>query len=70
MIWLAVAFTSKYSSLSALVASAAAPVVLWLLGEPGMAGMTVILVALLWWKHSENISRLLAGTEGKIGQKG
>jgi glycerol-3-phosphate acyltransferase PlsY len=70
VIWLGVAFASKYSSLSALIASAATPVVLWLLGEPGMAGMTVILVALLWWKHSQNISRLLAGTEGKIGQKG
>ncbi len=69
-IWLGVAFASKYSSLSALIASATAPIVLWLLGEPGMAGMTVILVALLWWKHSQNISRLLAGTEGKIGQKG
>ncbi|WP_262267853.1 glycerol-3-phosphate 1-O-acyltransferase PlsY [Microvirga yunnanensis] len=70
LIWLGVAFASKYSSLSALIASAATPVVLWLLGEPGMAGMAVILVALLWWKHSQNISRLLAGTEGKIGQKG
>jgi glycerol-3-phosphate acyltransferase PlsY len=70
LIWLGVAFASKYSSLSALVASAASPIVLWLLGEPGMAGISVILVALLWWKHSQNISRLLAGTEGKIGQKG
>ncbi|EIM29549.1 glycerol-3-phosphate 1-O-acyltransferase PlsY [Microvirga lotononidis] len=70
LIWLAVAFVSKYSSLSALIASAATPVVLWLLGQPGMAGVSVILVALLWWKHSQNISRLLAGTEGKIGQKG
>ncbi len=70
LIWLGVAFASRYSSLSALIASAATPVVLWLLGEPGMAGMTVILVALLWWKHSQNISRLLDGTEGKIGQKG
>jgi len=70
VIWLGSAFTTRYSSLSALLASAASPVVLWLLGEPGMAGMSVILVALLWWKHSENISRLLAGTEGKIGQKG
>jgi glycerol-3-phosphate acyltransferase PlsY len=69
-IWLAVAFATRYSSLSALVATAASPVVLWLLGEPGMAGASVILVALLWWKHSENISRLLSGTEGKIGQKG
>jgi acyl phosphate:glycerol-3-phosphate acyltransferase len=70
LIWIGVAFASRYSSLSALVASAATPVVLWLLGEPGMAGTTIILVALLWWKHSQNISRLLAGTEGKIGQKG
>jgi len=70
LIWLGVAFASKYSSLSALIASAATPVVLWLLGEPGMAGVAIILVALLWWKHSQNISRLLAGTEGKIGQKG
>ncbi|WP_230532131.1 glycerol-3-phosphate 1-O-acyltransferase PlsY [Microvirga roseola] len=69
-VWLGLAFTTRYSSLSALVASAATPVVLWLLGEPSMAGMAVILVALLWFKHYENISRLLAGTEGKIGQKG
>jgi glycerol-3-phosphate acyltransferase PlsY len=70
VIWLGLAFTTRYSSLSALVASAVTPVVLWLLGEPAMAGMAVILVVLLWWKHSQNISRLMAGTEGKIGQKG
>jgi glycerol-3-phosphate acyltransferase PlsY len=70
LIWLGIAFASKYSSLSALVASAASPIILWLLGEPGMAGIAVVLVALLWWKHGQNISRLLAGTEGKIGQKG
>jgi len=70
VIWLIVAFASRYSSLSALIASAATPVVLWLLDEPRMAGIAILLVALLWWKHSENIKRLLAGTEGKIGQKG
>jgi len=69
-IWLGVAFVSRYSSLSALIASAATPVILWLLGQPSMAGISVILVVLLWWKHSPNITRLLAGTEGKIGQKG
>jgi glycerol-3-phosphate acyltransferase PlsY len=69
-LWLALAFTTRYSSLSALIASAATPIVLWLLGEPRMAGVAVVLVALLWWKHSENIKRLLAGTEGRIGQKG
>ncbi|MCG7394009.1 glycerol-3-phosphate 1-O-acyltransferase PlsY [Microvirga sp. ACRRW] len=69
-IWLGVAFASRYSSLSSLTASAATPIVLWLLGQPAMAAMTVMLVALLWWKHSANISRLLAGNESKIGQKG
>ena len=69
-IWLAVAFVSRYSSLSALVASAATPFVLWLLGQGEMAGMMVLLVALLWWKHAENIQRLLSGTEGRIRQKG
>jgi glycerol-3-phosphate acyltransferase PlsY len=69
-IWLGVAFTSRYSSLSALVASATSPLVLWFLGEPKMAGVAGVLAVLLWWKHSENIQRLLAGTEGKIGQKG
>ena len=70
VIWLGVAFTSRYSSLAGLVASAATPVVLWSLGERQMAGMAVVLTVLLWWKHRENIRRLLAGTEGKIGQKG
>jgi glycerol-3-phosphate acyltransferase PlsY len=69
-IWLAVAFVSRFSSLSALIASAATPAVLWLLGERQMAEMTIVLVVLLWWKHRENIRRLLAGTEGKIGQGG
>ncbi|QFU16652.1 glycerol-3-phosphate 1-O-acyltransferase PlsY [Microvirga thermotolerans] len=70
LIWLSVAYLKRYSSLAALVATAATPPVLWALGEPKMAGVILILVVLLWWKHSENISRLVAGTEGKIGQKG
>lgn len=70
LIWLAVAYLKRYSSLAALVATAATPLVLWALGEPKMAGVVLILVVLLWWKHSENISRLVAGSEGKIGQKG
>jgi glycerol-3-phosphate acyltransferase PlsY len=70
IIWLSLAYLKRYSSLAALVATAATPLVLWALGEPKMAGVVLILVVLLWWKHSENISRLVAGTEGKIGQKG
>jgi acyl phosphate:glycerol-3-phosphate acyltransferase len=69
-IWLGLAFATRYSSLAALAASAATPLVLWWLGNGPMAVAFVLLAALLWWKHRENIARLLAGTEGRIGQTG
>jgi glycerol-3-phosphate acyltransferase PlsY len=69
-IWIACAFVTRYSSLSALVASAATPLVLWSMGERQMAEAFILLAVLLWWRHAENIRRLLARTEGKIGQKG
>jgi glycerol-3-phosphate acyltransferase PlsY len=69
-IWLVLAFATRYSSLSALVATAATPPILWWLGERQMAEAFVFLAILLFWKHRENIRRLMAGTEGRIGQKG
>ena len=69
-IWLGLAFGLRYSSLAALAASAATPVVLWALGQPGVAWLFLLLAALLWWKHAPNIRRLIDGTEGRIGQKG
>ena len=69
-LWLAAASVMRYSSLSALIARAATPPVVWLLGERQMAALFVLLARLLWWKHGENIKRLMAGTEGRIGQKG
>ena len=70
IVWLAVAFASRYSSLASLVATAATPVALYLLGRADFACLALVLVVLMWWKHRENISRLRTGTEGKIGQKG
>jgi glycerol-3-phosphate acyltransferase PlsY len=67
--WIAVAWAFRYSSLAALVASALTPLVLWLLGEPGPAVLYLALTAALWIMHRANISRLMAGTEGKIGAK-
>jgi acyl phosphate:glycerol-3-phosphate acyltransferase len=67
-VWLATAAATRYSSLSALVASAATPAVLWWLGERQIAELFVLLTILLWWKHRENIRRLLAGTESRIGK--
>jgi acyl phosphate:glycerol-3-phosphate acyltransferase len=69
-VWLVVAATSRYSSLSALIASALTPLGLWLFGLPAMAVLFLPLTVLLWIKHRANIARLLDGTEGKIGAKG
>ena len=66
-IWLAVAFLSRYSSLSALIASALTPGALFLLGQHGPAALFLLLTVLLWIMHRANIARLLNGTEGKIG---
>ncbi|MFB0492591.1 glycerol-3-phosphate acyltransferase PlsY [Methylobacterium sp. OAE515] len=70
IIWLGLAFALKYSSLAALAASAATPVVLWALGAPAQALLFLLMGLLLWWKHAPNIRRLASGTEGRIGQKG
>jgi acyl phosphate:glycerol-3-phosphate acyltransferase len=69
IIWLAVAFASRYSSLAALIASAATPIVLWWQGDQRIAALFLLLAALLWIMHRANIARLLAGTESKIGRK-
>jgi acyl phosphate:glycerol-3-phosphate acyltransferase len=66
-IWLAVAFAFRYSSLSALVASALTPPALWFLGRPDTALLFLLLSVLLWVMHRANIGRLLDGSEGKIG---
>ena len=67
-VWLLVAVATRYSSLSALIAGTATPVILWLLGERQMAELFVLLTAVLLWTHRHNIARLRAGTEGRIGQ--
>ncbi|MES2028309.1 MAG: glycerol-3-phosphate 1-O-acyltransferase PlsY [Pseudomonadota bacterium] len=67
--WLACAFSSRYSSFSALTASAITPIFLWWAKAPQLAVLATVLTLLLWFMHRENIKRLLNGTEGKIGQK-
>jgi glycerol-3-phosphate acyltransferase PlsY len=70
VIWLAVAAITRYSSLAALVATATMPLLAWLVdGRPAMIGLSGALLVLVVVRHRENIGRLLAGTEGKIGQK-
>jgi acyl phosphate:glycerol-3-phosphate acyltransferase len=68
-IWLVAAAAARYSSLSALIASALTPLALYLLGQPTVAALFLLLTVLLWIMHRANIARLLNGSEGKIGAK-
>ncbi|KIZ32802.1 glycerol-3-phosphate acyltransferase, partial [Rhodopseudomonas palustris] len=69
VLWLATALTSRYSSLSALVAAFITPIFLWWFGHPALASLFAVLTLLLFYMHRDNIARLQAGTEGKIGEK-
>ena len=74
--WLIIAFFFRYSSLAAMAAAVFAPVyylmgdgVAWnAVGTKALA--TAVMGILLIYRHRENINRLLAGTESKLGKKG
>jgi acyl phosphate:glycerol-3-phosphate acyltransferase len=67
VVWLFVAFVTRYSSLSALIASAATPLLLWWDGYFQEAQLFLLLSILLWLKHRGNIRRLVKGAETRIG---
>ena len=69
VVWLAIAVISRYSSLSALVASLVTPIFLWWFGHLALAALFAVLTLLLFYMHRENIWRLQAGTEGRIGAR-
>jgi glycerol-3-phosphate acyltransferase PlsY len=69
VIWLTTAIVTRYSSLSALVAGVVTPIFLWWFGHLALASLFAVLTLLLFYVHRENIRRLQAGTEGKIGKK-
>ena len=73
--WIIIAFFFRYSSLASLVAAVFAPVY-YLLGdrmqwyaERPIAFALFAMAALLWWRHRENLKRLMAGTESRLGSK-
>lgn len=68
-IWLAVVAATRFSSAGALAASAASPLILFALGHREMAFLYTVMAMVLWFKHRENIQRLLAGRESKVGAK-
>jgi glycerol-3-phosphate acyltransferase PlsY len=68
VVWLAVAWFTRYSSAAALTATVVSPIVAFAIGMHDVAYVFALLAVLVWVKHSANIRRLLAGTESKIGQ--
>jgi glycerol-3-phosphate acyltransferase PlsY len=68
-VWLVVALVTRYSSLSALVASLITPLALYVMGEVPAALLSVLMTIFLLWKHQTNIERLVKGEEPKIGAK-
>lgn len=67
--WLTVAIVSRYSSLAALVAAVVAPAAAWALVDQQTAQAVLVMSLLLAWRHKENIRKLMAGTESRIGSK-
>ena len=68
-IWLAIAFLTRYSSLAALIASAATPIVLAVMENWVGVGLFTLLTALVFIRHHANLSRLMRGEESRIGQR-
>ncbi|ASY56012.1 glycerol-3-phosphate 1-O-acyltransferase PlsY [Sinorhizobium sp. CCBAU 05631] len=69
-IWLVSAKITRYSSLSALVATAIMPIALYATGYGKIALLFALMTVITWIKHRANIQRLLSGTESRIGGKG
>jgi glycerol-3-phosphate acyltransferase PlsY len=70
LIWLIVAKLFNLSSLAALISMALAPLVVWYFWpEPELIIMQVLVTLLLFWRHRENIRRIVSGEEGKIKEQ-
>ncbi|WP_019962155.1 glycerol-3-phosphate 1-O-acyltransferase PlsY [Woodsholea maritima] len=67
--WLGMALLGRISSLSALIAAAAAPLLALAFHRVDVAILAGFLALLLYWRHKANIERLLKGEEPKIGDK-
>jgi glycerol-3-phosphate acyltransferase PlsY len=67
-VWLSMAKLSRYSSLSALTATALLPLVAWSLGlSIAVISLLVIISILVFWRHRSNIAKLIQGQESRIG---
>ena len=68
-IWIACAFLTRISSLSALAAAGLTPIIAFMMGNLPAAMMAAVMSLVIYIRHRENIGRILKGTESKIGKK-
>jgi len=68
-IWLACAFITRISSLSALAAAGSVPLIAFMMGYTHVAMMVAVMAIIIYIRHVENIGRILKGTESRIGSK-
>ena len=64
--WVLIAFLSRTSSLSALISSLSSILWVWVLGAPSAVFIMTVLTILIWYRHKENIKRIIKNTEPKI----
>lgn len=67
--WAAAAWLWRYSSLAGMTGAASAPLWALVLGRADVAGLAALLALLVILRHRDNIARLRAGTESRIGRK-
>lgn len=70
VVWLLVAFISRYSSLAALMAAVCVPIALYVMGYTPVALLFLLMSVLVFFSHRANIGRLIQGSESRIGAKG
>lgn len=69
VIWIGVILLARISSLGGLIAAAVTPMAAFAIDQFRLVFLLVACSLILFWKHRENIQRLMAGTEPRIGQK-
>lgn len=68
-VWLAAAAVSRYSSMGGMAGAITAPIIAGLCGQTSAMFLFAGMAVLVLWKHRDNIRRIIAGTESRIGEK-
>ena len=67
-IWLLVALLARMSSLSSLTSATSAPITALVLNKPQVSALLIFLAIIVFFRHQQNIARILKGVEPKIGK--